>query len=169
MPLKKPKELPKIPKTRKKKSGNALTAIPEKKPDKLEYVCKVFFGYDEATKTRLQKVCIETLVEFRSFAYEVSLEHWREKNEVFIVIMGLKSKTNIVPDILPARTDVEFEDLIGDVTINVIKQDGAINSAIFNINPFTKKISLQKVFKSKKKNNRLFCSFEVAMERSVFP
>ena len=46
MSLRRPKTIPKIPKTRKKKAHTSLTAIPVKKPDKLEYVCKAFYGYD---------------------------------------------------------------------------------------------------------------------------
>lgn len=168
MPLKKPKELPKIPKTRKKKPHAALSAIPTKKPDKLEYVCKAFYKYDPSVKKQFCVFAIETTVEFTSFAYEVSVEVIQEKNVIGFILMGLKAKTNVVPIVQPARTEIMFEDLIGDYTVNVVKQDGAINTAEFHFNIFKKEIVLIKQYKPKKKNNRLFCQFAVAEEEFSF-
>ncbi len=169
MPLKKPKEVPKIPKTRKKKPHAALTAIPAKKPDKLEYICKAFYKYDQSTKKQFCVFAIETVVEFTSFAYEVSVEALKEKNVIDFVLTGLKAKTNVVPLIQPARTELLFQDLIGDYTVNVVKQDGAINTAEYHFNIFKKEIVLLNQYKPKKKNNRLFCKFEVAEEEFSFP
>ena len=72
MPLKKPKDLPKIPKTRKKKAEAAIAAIPQKKADKLEYFCKAFYEYDDVLKQQFAVLSIQTIVEFTSFAYEIS-------------------------------------------------------------------------------------------------
>ena len=160
MPLKKPKDLPKIPKTRKKKAENALNSIPEKKPDKLEYVCKVFFRYDSTLKKQFHILAVETVSEFTSFAYEISLEALKEKREILIILMGLKALTNMAPKVQPARTEIEFEDLIGEYTIKLVKQDGAVNAADYNFNIFKKEIALIKEYQPKKKNNRLFCKFE---------
>ena len=169
MPLKKPKEVPKIPKTRKKKPHTAISAIPSKKPDKLEYICKAFYKYDQPTKKQFCVFAIETVVEFTSFAYEVSVEALKEKNVIDFVLTGLRAKTNVVPLIQPARTELLFEDLIGDYVVNVVKQDGAINTAEYHFNIFKKEIVLLKQYKPKKKNNRLFCKFEVAVEEFSFP
>lgn len=169
MPLKRPKELPRIPRTRKKKPHAALTAIPAKKADKLEYVCKAFYKYDSQLKKQFCAFAVETIVEFTSFAYEISVEVIREKNVIDFVLTGLKAKTNVVPLIQPARTELLLEDLIGDYTVNVVKQDGAINTAEYHFNIFKKEIVLLKQYKPKKKNNRLFCKFEVAEEEFSFP
>lgn len=168
MPLKKPKELPKIPKTRKKKPHAALLAVPEKKSDKLEYICKAFYKYDQSKKKQFCVFAIETIVEFTSFAYEVSVEVIQEKNVLDFVLMGLRAKPNVVPLVQPARTEIFFEDLIGDYTANVVKQDGAINTGEFHFNIFKKEIILIKQYKPKKKNNRLFCQFEIAEEEFSF-
>lgn len=162
MPLRKPIDIPKIPKTRKKKPHAALEAIPSKKPDKLEYYCKAFFKYDEKTNKQYYAFAIETVVEFTAFAYEVSVEVIKEKNVINLVVMGLKAKLNSVPRIQPARNESLFEDLFGDFTINVVKQDGAINSADFHINIYNKEFKLLKQYKPRKKNNRHFCEFQVA-------
>lgn len=168
MSLRKPKTIPKIPKTRKKKAHTALSAIPLKKPDKLEYVCKAFYNYDQVDNKQYCVFAVETIVEFTSFAYEISVDVIKEKNVINLILMGLRAKTNVVPLVQPARTDVLFEDLIGDFTVNVVKQDGAINTAEYHFNIFKKEILLVKQYKPKKKNNRLFCRFEVALDEFSF-
>lgn len=168
MSLRKPKEIPKIPKTRKKKAHAALTAVPLKKPDKLEYICKAYYKYDEKSQKQFCVFAIETVVEFTSFAYEISVDIIREKNIFYFIITGLKAKMDAVPNIQPARQELLFEDLIGDYTINILKQDGAINSADYHFNIFKKEILLGKEYKPKKKNNRLFCKFDVANDEFTF-
>ena len=169
MPLRNLKDIPKIPKTRKKKAHTALNAIPTKKPDKLEYVCKAFYKYDEKVGRQYYVFAIETIVEFTSFAYEVSVEVIKEKHVLNFILMGLKAQTNAVPQIQPARTELYFEDLIGDYTINVVKQDGAINTGEYHFNIFKREIILTNQYKPKKKNNRLFCKFGVAEDEFTFP
>jgi hypothetical protein len=167
--LRKPKNIPKIPKTRKKKAHAALSAIPLKKPDKLEYICKAFYKYDTVEKKQFYVFTVETVVEFTSFAYEISIDVIKEKNIINLILVGLKAKTNVVPLVQPARTDILFQDLIGDYTVNVVKQDGAINTGEYHFNIFKKEILLAKQYKPKKKNNRLFCTFEVAEDEFSFP
>jgi len=169
MPLKKPDELPKIPKTRKKKMEAAIEAIPEKKPDKPEYICKAFFYFDKVNKIQNYVFAVETVTEFVSFAYEVSVEVMKKKREIYLVLMGLKALTNMAPQVQPARTDIAFEDLIGDYTVYVVKQDGSMNACTFNINIYNKEISIVEKFLPEKENNRLFCDFEVATDEFTFP
>lgn len=169
MPLRKPVNIPKIPKTRKKKAHTALSAVPVKKPDKLEYLCKAYYRYDEKIKKQFCAFTIETVVEFTSFAYEISVEVIKEKNVFYFIVMGLKAKMDAVPRVQPARMELLFEDLVGEYVVNVVKQDGAINSADYRFNIFKKEIILEKEYKPKKKNNRLFCKFKVAEEEFSFP
>lgn len=167
MPLKKPNEIPKIPKTRKKKAQAAIEAIPPaKKPNKIEYVCKAYFNFDKTLKKQFTVISIETVVEFTSFAYEISLDYHQEKDDIYFVLMGLKAKTNQVPAVQPAVTKVSFEDLIGEYTVNIVKQDGSMNSGVFKFNTFSKEIKLLKEFVPEKENNRLFCKFQV--DESLF-
>lgn len=168
MPLKRPDELPKIPKTRKKKMEAAIEAIPEKKPDKLEYVCKAFFQYDEVSKTQNYIFAVETVTEFVSFAYEVTVEVMFKKREIYFVLMGLKALTNMAPQVQPARTDIAFEDLIGEYTVYVVKQDGSMNACKYNIDIFNKEIKILDTFLPEKENNRHFCDFKVAEEEYTF-
>lgn len=169
MSLKKPKDLPKIPKTRKKKAHTALSAIPAKKPDKIEYICKAYYKYDETVKKQFSVFAIETIAEFTSFSYEVSVDVAQEKNTINFILMGLRANTNVVPLVQPARTELKFEDLVGDYIVNVVKQDGAINTCKYHFNIYKKEILLLEQYKPKKKNNRLFCNFEVDEEYFSFP
>lgn len=166
MPLKKPSEVPKLPKTRKKSAETAKKAIPAKKSDKIEYICFPFFRFDEVLGKEFTAVRIQTISEFTSFAYELSLNSSLEKNVIDIVILGLQTKMNFLPKVEPARADVLFDNLTGDYTINVIKQDGSINSALFHFNIYKKEILLVNKFMPEKKNNRLFCDF--AIDESLF-
>lgn len=168
MPLRKPKDIPKIPKTRKKNSHAALDAIPSKKPDKDEFICKIYFKYDKKLKKQFVAFLIETVVEFTAFAYELSVDIIKEKNVINLIIMGLKAKMDSVPQIMPAQNENLFEDLFGNYTINVVKQDGAINSADININLINKSIEILKTYMPKKKNNRQFCEFIIDKENFTF-
>ncbi|HPN39086.1 MAG TPA: hypothetical protein PL041_11850 [Melioribacteraceae bacterium] len=168
MPLKQPIEIPKIPKTRNKKAEAAIEAIPAKKPDKPEYTCKAFFYYDSMLKKQYVSFTIETVLELKVFSYEISIDVVRKKDIIYLVIMGLSAKTNYAPQVQPARKDNYFEDLIGDITVNVVKQDGSINSAVYNINFLEKKITLLKEFMPEKENNRRFCNFYIAPEENTF-
>ena len=59
----------------------------------------------------------------------------------------------------------KFENLYGKYTINIIKQDGSINSAIVDFNIFKKSIKLINVFLPEKRNNREFIKFEIATKK----
>lgn len=168
MPLKNPDEIPKIPKTRKKKAEAAIKAIPQKKPDKLEYIVKTYFDYDSTAKRQYFTISVETVVEFTSFAYEITYDVIRDKKSIFIVLMGLKAKSNVVANVKPARSEIRFDDLLGEVTVNVVKQDGSINSAVYSFNTVSRTIKLLREFKPEKKNNRLFAKFEVDQDRFTF-
>lgn len=168
MPLKNPKAIPKIPKTRKKKAEAAINAIPEKKPDRLEYYCKASFQYDNEIMQQYSVLTLETVAEFTTFSYEIVVDVLHEKRDIYIVLMGLKANPNIVPEVEPAIKELLFEDLVGDYTVHLVKQDGAINSAVFGFNLYTKKIIMKKEFMQEKENNRLFCKFDVDEESFTF-
>lgn len=169
MPLKRPDNLPKIPKTRKKKAEATLAAIPQKKPDKLEYICKASFQYNQAEKKQFVVFSIETIVEFTSFAYEISVEELREKDQLYLILMGLKAQSNIVPGVQPAKKEINIDDLVGEITVNLVKQDGSMNAGIYKLNIYSKEIELIKEFLPPKKNNRHFAKFEVDEDSSIFP
>jgi len=168
MPLKKPKDYPKLPKTRKKNIEAAKAAIPQKKEDKIEYICSAFFKYDNVLNKQFCTLRLRTVAEFTSFAYEISVASKLTKDVIDITLLGLQAKINYLPQVEVAKTDLDFEDLYGEYTVNIIKQDGSINSAVFDFNIFKKEIDLVKKFMPEKKNNRLFCEFEISYKDFTF-
>lgn len=169
MPLRKLKGIPKIPKTRKKRANAALSAIPIKKPDKLEYFCKAYYKYDPKLKKQFCAFLLETSIEFTNFNYEISVETIIEKNVIYFIVMGLKARMDMIPQVQPARKELLFDVLTGDYIVNVVKQDGAINVGEYYFNIYKKEIILKKEYKPKKKNNRFFCKFAVANDEFSFP
>ncbi|MCX6152416.1 MAG: hypothetical protein NTX22_17960 [Ignavibacteriales bacterium] len=168
MPLKKPKGIPKLPKTRKKNIEAAKDAIPQKKENKVEYLCFAFFKFDSVFNKQFCTLRIITVAEFTHFAYELSVASSIHKNVIEITLLGLQAKINYLPKVEPAKVDIDFENLYGEYTVNIIKQDGSINSAVFNFNIFKKDIKLTKKFLPEKKNNRLFCDFIVSQNDFTF-
>ena len=140
MPLKKPKDYPKLPKTRKKNIEAAKDAIPQKKEDKIEYICSAFFKYDSMVNKQFCTLRLQTIVEFTSFTYEISVASRITKNIIDITLLGLRAKINYLPQVEVAKTDLDFENLYGEYTVNIIKQDGSINSAVFNFNIYSGQI-----------------------------
>lgn len=161
MALKKPKEVPKLPKAREKTIDKLKKAIPKKKKEEIEFNCRIYFHYDKKTKKQKYRFQLETLKVFSALNYKISTQYRKEKNEIDISILGLTAQNDYLTKVQPATAEIDFEDLFGEYTLNIIKQDGSINSAILNFNIFKKEISLVKEFLPPKKNNGKFCTFEV--------
>lgn len=161
MALKKPKEVPKLPKAREKTIDKLKKAIPKKKKEEIEFNCRIFFHYDKKTKKQKYRFQLETLKVFSALNYKISTQYRKEKNEIDISILGLTAQNDYLTKVQPATAEIDFEDLFGEYTLNIIKQDGSINSAVLNFNIFKKEISLVKEFLPPKKNNGKFCTFEV--------
>ena len=168
MSLKKPKSIPGIPKTRKKKPEKIKEAVPLKKRDEIEYSCSVYFSYNPSGKSQRYAVEIETIQLFSVLNYNLSVISKKTKNVIDINLLGLKATNNYTNEAGPATSVVYFDELYGIHTINIIKQDGSINSAVFNFNVFKKSIELVEETVLDKKNNSRFCGFRVAEEKFTF-
>jgi hypothetical protein len=162
MPLKKPIEAPKIPKTRKKTTETLKNAIPSQKEGAIEYICKAYFNYDKVLRKQTCNISIETVKEFTVLNYILSTDVKKTKNVIDISILGLNTTQSYLTLVQPAKAELFFEDIFGKHTINVIKQDGSINSAIFDFNIYKKEIKLVEQFLPQKKNNKKFCEFSVS-------
>jgi hypothetical protein len=168
MSLKKPKSIPGIPKSRKKNPDKIKKTVPAKKSDQTEYACNVYFSYNPSKKNQRYAVEIETIKLFSVLNYNLSVESRKAKNVIDISILGLKATNNYTNEPGPASSIVYFDELYGDNTINIIKQDGSVNTALFNFNVFKKSIELIDVSVPEKKNNSRFCEFKVAEEKFTF-
>ena len=165
MPLKNQKSIPQIPKSRSKKISVIKDSVPEKKEPEIEYTCEVYFSTDISKEKQYYCISLSTIRQFSSLNYEISIDSVKKKNTIDIMILGLKTKTDYINKSGSAECEVLFENLYGKYTINIIKQDGSINTAVFDFNVFKKKINLVDVYLPEKKNNREFVSFKVAEEK----
>ncbi len=161
MALKKPKKIPKIPKAREKTIDKLKDSTPMKKESEIEFSCRIYFHRDSTNGNQKYRFTLETIKLFSSLNYEISYKANKSKKNIDISILGLKAKNDYMSKVQPAYADVDFEELYGEYTINIIKQDGSINSALVDFNIYKKEIKLVKTFLPEKKNNRLFCTFEI--------
>jgi hypothetical protein len=169
MPLRKKGGASPKSKPRKRSVEKAKKEFPaEQNEDRIEYYVDAFFSYDKNERVGKCAFRVRTERRFSSLEYGVSVEVEREKNVVDLGLFGLTTKQSYAVKPAPAESIVEIEETIGAVTVNAIKPDGAINSAEYEFNPYTKKVRLVKEFLPEKKNNRLFCRFGVADELNAF-
>jgi len=168
MPLKNPIDVPKIPKTRKKTTETLKNAIPSDKKGSVEYICKAYFNFDKVLGRQTCNIAVETVKEFTVLNYVISTDVKKTKNVIDVSILGLNTKQSYYTSVAPARAELFFEELFGKHTVNIIKQDGSINSAVFDFNIYKKEIKLVEEFLPKKKNNKKFCSFTVSEEDFTF-
>ncbi len=168
MPLKKPKSVPKIAKARKKTIDKLKEGIPVEKEWENEYNCKIAFKFNLLKKVQQYAFTLETEKLFSSMNYGITTESKKNKKVIDISILGLTPKQTYFTQVGPAVSEVLFDDLYGEFTLNIIKKDGSINSAVVDFNVFKKEIKLLQEFLPPKKNNRKFCSFVVDQENFTF-
>ena len=168
MSLKKPNALPKISKPRMKSIDKTKDITPVKKTSEIEFNCGIYFKTRPATDIQYYCIAVETIQHFSFLSYELSLQSKKTKNIIDISILGLKAKNTYVTEADSARTEILFQDLYGKYTINIIKQDGSINSVEVDINIFKKEIILLNEFLPDKVNNRKFCSFSIEKNKFSF-
>jgi hypothetical protein len=169
MALRKPNEIPKISKAREKTIDKLKKAIPKKKKEEIEFACKFYFHYDKKTKKQKCRIQLETIKLFTTLNYKISLQYRKIKNEIDISIFGLSARNDYLTEVKPAYEFVDFDDLFGEHIVNIIKQDGSINSVRVEFNLYKRQINLIDEFLPPKKNNGKFCSFEVAESLFSFP
>lgn len=167
MALKKPKEVPKIPKAREKSIDKLKKISPAKKKKEIEFNCKIYFFKDAKGKQKY-RFFLETIKMFSFLNYTITAQTRKEKKTIDISLLGLKALNDYVAKVHPATIEIDFEDLFGEYTVNIIKQDGSINSALINFNIFKKEIELLKEFLPEKKNNSKFCTFEIDKDHFTF-
>ncbi len=165
MPLKNPKTIPAIPRTRAKTVSKIKAATPREKEPGIEYLCQFYFSTDKTRETQKYCISLSTVRQFSALNYEISVKTLKVKNSIDISILGLNTKADYINKHGAAECVVCFENLYGRHTINIIKQDGSINSAVVDFNIYKKQIELVKVFLPHKTNNRNFCRFEIADDK----
>lgn len=168
MALKKPKDVPKIPKAREKNIDKLKKATPAKKKTEIEFNCRIFFHKEGSSAKQKYRFEIETMKIFSFLNYKISAQARKERKVLDISLLGLTAMNDYVAKVQPANVEVDFDDLFGEYTVNIIKQDGSINSALVNFNIFKKEINIVEEFLPEKKNNSKFCTFEVDTDNFTY-
>ncbi len=168
MPLRKPTESLHIPSTRKKNIEVFKNTTPQQKPPKIEYNCYLFFNYDKSVNKQFLSLKIESVLSFSSFNYEISTELQRKGSNIDIGILGLTTQVNNAPIETKASKIINFDDLFGELTINIIKYDGCENSCKIKFNLYEKNIEIIETKVTEKTNNRIFCNFVIAKNLNTF-
>lgn len=168
MPLRSVNEIPKIPKSHKKDSEKLKKYTPAAKEDSIEYTVQLYYFFNTVEKKQFLRVHIETVKLFSGLPYKLKLSVTRKKSNIDISILGLNAAQTFTSGPLPAFEDLDFEDVYGVHQINLIKQDGSINSVEIDVNPFNKKLIVLKEFLPEKTNNRLFSSYSIVPEKFSF-
>ena len=168
MALKKPKDVPEIPKSREKSIDKLKKTTPAKKKTEIEFNCKIYFHKDGVNGKQKYRFEVETLKVFSFLNYKITAKARKEKKVIDISILGLTALNDYVAKVQPASIEIDFEEVFGEYTVNVIKQDGSINSALVNFNIFKKEIVLVNEFLPEKKNNSKFCTFEISKEQFTY-
>lgn len=161
MALRKPKNVPKVSKAREKSIDKLKDSTPMKKESEIEFNCRMFFHRDSTKGNQKYRFMIETIKQFSFMNYELTVKANKTKKNIDISIIGLTARNDYLSQVQPAYANVDFEELYGEYTVNIIKQDGSINSAVLDFNIYKKEIILVKTFLPEKENNRLFCTFEL--------
>ncbi len=168
MSRKNSKEIPEKSKAGVTSDNNSENALPPQASDGAEYICGVFFYYNQSVKKQEYRISIETLRHFSTLKYELSLDIKKSKNVIDIHILGLKPVNAYLTDAGQACSVIPFEELYGKHTVNVFRNDGSVNSAVFDFNIFKKKIELIEEFEPQTKNNKKFCNFRVNEDKFTF-
>lgn len=168
MALKKPKDVPEIPKSREKNIDKLKNSTPAKKKTEIEFNCKIHFHKDGTNGKQKYRFEVETLKIFSFLNYKITAQARKEKKTIDISLLGLTALNDYMAKVQPANVEIDFEDLFGEFTVNILKQDGSINSAIINFNIFKKEIEIVNEFLPEKKNNSKFCTFEIEKEKFTY-
>jgi hypothetical protein len=137
-----------------------------KKDNVLEYNCLIYFSYDRQKKCQRYAIEIRTTQLFSVLNYRLTVSSKKNKNIIDIELLGLKAADNYINEPGPASTVIYFDELYGENTIKIIKQDGGYNAAVLNFNVFKKSIELLEEYTQE--NQARFCSFKVAREKNTF-
>ena len=89
MALKKPKEVPQIPKAREKKIDKLKKATPAKKKTEIEFNCIMYFHKDGVNGKQKYRFEIETIKIFSFLNYKITAQARKEKNTIDISLLGL--------------------------------------------------------------------------------
>ena len=102
-----------------------------KKKRNLDYTLNIFHHFDEQLKQNVVVFIVQTTKIFVSFRYEILLEDSHTAKDIYLKIVGLHVPELLMPQTGPARGRRDYQNLNGQYTLHVTKQDRTLN--IFQI------------------------------------
>jgi len=147
--------------TKKEKPASELAIIDESTgwTLKYEYQIKPVFEFDEILKKDFFVIELFTYREFASFRYVIDYVIIQKDREYKIKIKGLNSRDISFPYAGKASAKIKFSKMTGSYTFHIIKKNGEANSFELKINPFERRVLLEKEFVKDKKNHKKFVEY----------
>ena len=108
MALKKPKDVPEIPKSREKSIDKLKKTTPAKKKTEIEFNCKIYFHKDGVNGKQKYRFEVETLKVFSFLNYKITAKARKEKKVIDISILGLTALNDYVAKVQPASIEIDF-------------------------------------------------------------
>ncbi len=97
------------------------------------YTLNIFHHYDEKTKRNVIVFLVQTTKIFVSFRYEILLEDEIKERAIILKITGLHAPELLLPKTGPAQARRDYQNLMGEFNLTVIKQDKTRNEFLIQI------------------------------------
>lgn len=134
----------------------------------LEYYVRFYFNYDKATARQYYIIELSTFRLFSNLNYSITTKIKRQKDQITISLLGLSTNNSYYTNSYSAVSFIRFEELFGEFTVNVVKQDGTVNSAVVSFNIYNKTIEIRSTSSGKEGQDRIFCQFETDNSQFTF-
>lgn len=134
----------------------------------LEYYIRFYFDFDKTIGRQYYTAALSTVRLFSQLNYSITTKVKRQKDQITINLLGLSTNNSYYTNSYSAVTFLRFEELFGDFTVNVVKQDGTINSALVSFNVYNKSIEIRSTSSGNEGEDRIFCQFETENSQFTF-
>ncbi|MCC6549689.1 MAG: hypothetical protein IT279_06430 [Ignavibacteriaceae bacterium] len=132
----------------------------------LEYHVRFYFSYDKITGKQYYVLALSTFRLFSQLNYSITTKIKKQKDQITINLLGLSTNNSYYTNSYAAVSFLRFEELFGDFTVNIVKQDGTVNSAVVSFNIYNKTIKIRSTSSGNAGEDRIFCQFET--DNSLF-
>ncbi|MCK6614468.1 MAG: hypothetical protein L6Q47_09540 [Ignavibacteriaceae bacterium] len=134
----------------------------------LEYLIRFYFSFDKLTGKQYYIVEFSTFRLFSQLNYSITTKVKKQKDQITISLLGLSTNNSYYTNSYSAVSFLRFEDLFGDFTVNIVKQDGTVNSAQVAFNIYNKTIEIRSTSSGNQGTDRIFCQFETDNSQFTF-
>lgn len=134
----------------------------------LEYYVRFYFEFDKVTGRQYYTIALSTFRLFSQLNYSITTKIKKQKDQITINLLGLSTNNSYYTNSYSAVSFLRLEELFGDFTVNVVKQDGTINSALVSFNIYNRTIEIRSTSSGNEGQDRIFCQFETDNSQFTF-